>query len=405
MFVIKPHTIYILVGPSNCGKSIFASNVKLECKNRHETCVIISSDDCRRELLCTMMFGKMHPAMIPVSSQAFDLLATKVDLHSQYPVNTSVIVVDSTGLDRKFQDSIIETAKKNNYNVELVLFDYNSRSDYFTDNMSEKQRETTKRHLDKFRKKVLPNLPNVDKTRIKSLGDGEFVFSTNFAVLNRCKFPEGKYLVIGDIHGCYDELLECLQKNGVTIEDGKITSCPYQQIITVGDYVDKGPKIKEVIEFLFTNIQFFSNCIGNHENYVNKRILDYIKSDEHDDKFDTIKLLNDDEVLLSKFLAIVLGSYQFIDLGPYFISHAPCYANEIGKLNSAKKMRNFRYRDFTPEEILTELNNMDRSAPSCSPTQIFGHIAFERVFKGKTKLGIDTGCVSGGELCAVILET
>jgi predicted kinase len=404
---IKPHTIYILVGPSNCGKSSFASAVVDECQKRDISCAVVSSDNCRRELLCDHSVDKMDERMMPVSSQAFDLLAKRVDLHSQYPVNTPVIIVDSTGLDRRFQDEMIEIAKRNNYDVELVLFDYASRSEYFAEDMSQLQREVTKRHVDKFRKYILPNLPNISKQRIKGLGKYKVTLSNDFVVLKRCKFPKGKYLVIGDIHGCYDELLECLQKNGVTIDDGRITSSPYEQIITVGDYLDKGPKIEETVNFLFANQAYISHCVGNHENYIHGRMTGKIGSDEHDDKFSSIVLVNDPEATTTalKFNALFVGSYQFIDLGKYIITHAPCYANELGKLRFTKKMRNFRYTHLTPEEVLVELDQMDQSSPGCAPKHIFGHIQFERVFKGKTKLGIDTGCVSGGELCAVILET
>lgn len=402
--IIKPHTIYVLVAPSEAGKSTFASAVQKECVDRDITCAIIASDDCRRELLCDHEADKMSDRMMPVSNQAFKLLAEKVNLHSQYPVNTQVIIVDSTGLDRKFQDEMIDIAKRNNYNVELVLFDYSSRSEYFHDNMLQIQRDITKRHVDKFRKKILPDLPNVTKSRIKERGKYDISMSTDFAALKRCSFPKGTYLVIGDIHGCYDELMECLQSNGVTIEDGKITSSPFERIITVGDYVDKGPKVGEVIEFLFHNATFFANCVGNHENYVAKRLRNEIESDEHDDIFDTVVRLKADNALALKFEALVMGSYPFIDLGRYVITHAPCQANELGKLRFSRNMRNFRYTHLTSEEVLVELDQMDRLAPTCGPTLIFGHIQFERAYKGKTMLGIDTGCVSGGELCAVVLE-
>ncbi len=62
-------------------------------------------------------------------------------------------------------------------------------------------------------------------------------------------------LVIGDIHGCYDELQSLLDKVGLTDTDA---------IISIGDCIDRGPETPEVLSFFSerTNTQLI---IGNHE--------------------------------------------------------------------------------------------------------------------------------------------
>lgn len=64
-------------------------------------------------------------------------------------------------------------------------------------------------------------------------------------------------LVIGDIHGCWDEFQELLEKAGVTDDD---------QIIAIGDLVNRGPRNKKVLDFFrkqkHPNAQAI---IGNHE--------------------------------------------------------------------------------------------------------------------------------------------
>ena len=47
-------------------------------------------------------------------------------------------------------------------------------------------------------------------------------------------------LVIGDIHGCYDELQTLLDKAGLSSGD---------KIVAVGDIVDRGPETPEVLGF------------------------------------------------------------------------------------------------------------------------------------------------------------
>src|SRR5690242_20299168 len=64
-----------------------------------------------------------------------------------------------------------------------------------------------------------------------------------------------KYLIIGDVHGCYDELQDLLDKVGLTSDD---------QIICIGDMVDRGPKSDEVLNFFRTTPNAMS-IQGNHE--------------------------------------------------------------------------------------------------------------------------------------------
>ena len=62
-------------------------------------------------------------------------------------------------------------------------------------------------------------------------------------------------IVVGDLHGCYDELIELLQSVSFTQED---------RVVCVGDLVTKGPKNREVLD-LFMNDARFRTVIGNHD--------------------------------------------------------------------------------------------------------------------------------------------
>ncbi|WP_316771880.1 metallophosphoesterase [Pedobacter frigiditerrae] len=71
--------------------------------------------------------------------------------------------------------------------------------------------------------------------------------------------------VIGDIHGCFDELMELTRKIGLTADD---------LLISVGDIVDRGNKSKEVYEYLL-NRPNSKVLVGNHERKHQNRILSY----------------------------------------------------------------------------------------------------------------------------------
>jgi len=62
-------------------------------------------------------------------------------------------------------------------------------------------------------------------------------------------------LLIGDIHGCYDELQALLDLAGLSGDD---------EIIALGDIVDRGPATPQVLEFFQTQPNARS-LMGNHE--------------------------------------------------------------------------------------------------------------------------------------------
>lgn len=75
--------------------------------------------------------------------------------------------------------------------------------------------------------------------------------------------PEHEIFAVGDVHGCYDPLCDLLRN----IRAAKTTARP--EIIFLGDYIDRGPKSREVINLL-TSIdvtQGFAPIFlkGNHE--------------------------------------------------------------------------------------------------------------------------------------------
>ncbi len=64
-----------------------------------------------------------------------------------------------------------------------------------------------------------------------------------------------RHIIIGDIHGCYEELMELLDVVAPTADEG---------IIAIGDIVDRGPDSEKVLEF-FRDTANAMSIIGNHE--------------------------------------------------------------------------------------------------------------------------------------------
>lgn len=83
--------------------------------------------------------------------------------------------------------------------------------------------------------------------------------------------------VIGDVHGCYDELLLLLKKLGYRYEDEKLLHPEGRKVIWLGDLIDRGPESIKVLELVYKAVtQDGHYCIkGNHEEYLYENAKKY----------------------------------------------------------------------------------------------------------------------------------
>jgi serine/threonine protein phosphatase 1 len=75
------------------------------------------------------------------------------------------------------------------------------------------------------------------------------------ALLKEIKERDMKTLVIGDIHGCYREMMALIEK----ADPG-----PDDEIIALGDIADRGPGAKQVVGYLNSQ-KHARSLLGNHE--------------------------------------------------------------------------------------------------------------------------------------------
>lgn len=427
---LKPYTIVMTIGPSNCGKSYFCENYLLPFLNSHEiTNKYFSSDIIRKQLLHVDLH-KHDPKMMQVSKQAFSLLDSGVDNYTQYPVNTCVVVVDATHLSAMGRKNIIEIAKKNNYSLVGLLFDYKNHEEYYAHisegtnrrvifDMVKTFKEITMKELERDSFASLVKIDSNDFSNIQLSFENH---KNNFLHIPALK----KVCYVGDIHGCFDEFLQCLlDDKGIAYEDNKgiltiSDEAKYTKHILVGDYIDKGPKIKETIELICANLHHFYIVRGNHERWVYQYMKGELKKSVANDElieswFNTIKLLEVDNELKEKFFYIYEHSYDFVKTDYSIVTHAPCENKYLGKSDnvSLKMQRNIRYpkkEDYPIEEeylIAKEktFNFLLTDADGIYPLHIFGHTMLKDVYVNKNKVCLDTGCVAGGYLSVGLWQT
>lgn len=429
--VTKVHTVFMLIGSTECGKTTFANEVLLpqlrfedESRGIRANVQYLSSDAIRQEVL-GHAYDKYDQVMLEASDQAFQLLFERLRLVTSFPVNAEFVVVDTTGLSEDFRGKVRGIAHDNNYNVEVVLFDYRRREDYYA---SDRSKKLITSHINRLRKEVLGSLARekyakVHKVRAKDFympeaGSANPAYKVVIADKEdylACLLPQDrKYIVVGDVHECVDELKALLVSCGFLLEGNKLIETDKTRdttVILAGDWIDKGKRTKEIVEFLYDNERHFLFVLGNHENFVYKYMQGGIKGVEKElleTYFDSTQALAGDHELLAKFNRLAALSKPFYRLigsraPSFFVTHAPCANKYIGKLdtNSARHQRNFRIdREASYEE---QLDFLKRDAVANHPYHVFGHIAAERSFRIKNKLHIDTGAVQGGSLTAVII--
>lgn len=481
------HTILMLVGPTECGKTTFANEVLLPNLRLHDeerglrgNVQILSSDAIRQEML-GYDYDKYDSVMLEASEQAFGLLMERLRLATSFPINAEFVIVDTTGLSEDFRAQVRAIAEQNHYNVEAVVFDYRRRGDYYA---SERSKRLISNHINRLKREVLPVLSKegykaVHRIKAKDFGFGaeerlarsdrselseptartdskeafeaekkapsvelsvapsgsaesaaaeegsapteqpeRTVYSViveNKQLYLDCILPRGQeYVVIGDVHESLDALRGLLLDYGCKLEDDRIVlsdKLANTVFILAGDWIDKGKRTAETVEFLYRNRERFLFVKGNHENFVYKYLRGEIKGVDGellDNYFDSIPVLREDEALRAKFDELVESSLPFcrrIGLGEgqpsFYVTHAPCEKKYIGKLDASalRHQRTFRLLPDAPKE--EQLAFLRRDAVGNHPYHLFGHVAAKQAFRLRNKLHLDTGAAHGNLLTSV----
>lgn len=428
-FSIKMHTILITIGPSGAGKTTFVNEVvKPSLESKGVRVAHVSSDEIRRELLGDDSLSKKDSKMLHASKAAFNLLNSKVDALTSYPINTDVVVVDSTGLSEDFRSDIKEIADKNGYNIAVVMFDYKGRQPYYEYLTDEESKKTTSRQIKYMREEVMSKVSKKTYREIYKVKGRDFenykIDIFNQEKYNRCILPaKYDYVAIGDIHGCYDEFIALLEKNEFSIDSGKIShEDERKRIVLVGDLVDKGYNVGSVIDLVHSNLDMIYMTIGNHENFVYRYLQGDIKEkdlppkDVVDNYFDSISLFEANEGLKQRFFEVVEAMRPFLkheeDL--FIVTHAPCDQKHLGKLGSVseRSQRTIVYPkevEFdSPQDYLEakhEFFDFFRKQSSRSlPVHLFGHVSSKGISIMHNKINLDSGAVSGGHLSSIIVN-
>jgi serine/threonine protein phosphatase 1 len=206
----------------------------------------------------------------------------------------------------------------------------------------------------------------------------------------------GRILAIGDIHGCNDRLKLLL--DGIGIDPREDT------LIFLGDYLDRGPDARGVIDTLLGLQQSCANLIclqGNHESMF----LNYYLRGQDEELF----LFNSGRYTLDSYgltLADVRAGIGYPEHHLNFLLSLPLfYETDKFLFVHAGLKPGIPIAQQSPEDLLWIRSEFIDARWNFGKTIVFGHTPFHEPLIEKHKIGIDTGAVYGGSLTCIELPS
>ena len=207
---------------------------------------------------------------------------------------------------------------------------------------------------------------------------------------------QGRILAIGDIHGCNDRLGQLLVRLGVEMQT--------DTLIFIGDYIDRGPDARGVIETLLQIRQASPKAVflkGNHE----ELFLNFYC----EGRDETLFLCNGGANTLASYGLTVAEArtgrgipQSHLD----FISSLRLTHEAEGYLFVHAGIRpGIPLVDQVPEDLLWIRYAFIESDEDFGRTVVFGHTPLREPLIEPNKIGIDTGAVYGGRLTAIELPS
>ncbi len=401
-------SLVVLVGPSGAGKTTFAARHFLPTE-------VLASDHCRALVAD-------DETDLAATGDAFDVLHY---IAAKRLERGRLTVVDATNVQRRARRPLVALAKKYHAMAVAIVFDL-PKSVCRQRNRSRDERQIPDRVVGRQHWQMRQSLAGLEKEGFRIVHTLSSVSDVDSATIERYPMPTdkseetGPFDIIGDVHGCCDELEELLEKLGYVADelpdDGpmqyrKLWHHPDgRRAIFVGDLVDRGPRVLDSLD-LARNMVEHGNALmvpGNHEN----KLLRYFKKGRTKIKYGFDQTLAELRALpeerrqsyeesTREFLES-LQSHLVLDGGNLVVAHAGLKEEMHGRISG--KERSFAlYGDTTGERDEYGLPiRLDWAAGyRGEATVVYGHSPVPSAEWLNRTINVDTGCVFGGKLTAL----
>lgn len=397
-------SLVVLIGVSGSGKSSFA-------KKHFKRTEILSSDECR-----ALVSDDENSQS--ATNDAFDVLYY---IAGKRLKNGLLTVIDATNVQKESRKGLIELGRNYHCLPVAIVLDLpekvceernQSRPDRnFGGHVIRQQHQQLKKSIRGLKDEGFRQI-----YILKSLEEVDAVLEIKRERLYNDKKDEtGPFDIIGDVHGCFDELQELLLKLGYVVSQVEETEKNFgfnviapenRKVIFLGDLVDRGPDSPSVLRLVMSMVNSgVAYCVpGNHDLKLQKFLDGKSVQLKHGLEI-TVKQLESETAqfksTVGKFLYSLISHYVF-DNGKLVVAHAGLKEEMQGRGSGA--VRSFCMYGETTGEIdefgLPVRYNWAKEYRGKAKV-VYGHTPVpEAEWLNKT-IDIDTGCVFGGKLTAL----
>jgi protein phosphatase len=392
IFKIPNLSLVVLVGASGSGKSSFARKHFLPTE-------IVSSDVCRGLVSDDENSQAATPA-------AFELLHFTIEQRLKLGRLT---VVDATNVQGPSRKKLVELARKYHaipvaiafkLPAEICLARNAQRPDrQFGPHVVRNQTNDLFRSLGSLRKEGFRSVSILG--RVEDIDDFTIVREP---LWNDQRQLNGPFDIIGDIHGCFDELQSLLGLLGYDPETGEPPAG--RTAIFLGDLVDRGPKSPEVLHLVMSMQRAgHALCVpGNHD----IKLMRYLKGGDikltHGLDLTIEQLSHEPESFRQEVANWIdsLVSHYVLDQGKLVVAHAGMLESMQGR--GSGRVREFAlYGETTGEtdEFGLPVRYAWAQDYRGAAAVVYGHTPVPEPEWLNNTLCLDTGCVFGGKLSAL----
>ena len=249
-------SLVVLVGASGSGKSSFA-------RAHFKPSEVLSSDFCR---------GLVADDENDQSATQ-DAFAVLQFIAGRRLANARLTVVDATNVQMDARKPLIALAKEHDLFPVAIVLDL-PEALCVERNRGRPDREFGAHVVRRQRSQLHRSLKRLQREgfrRVWVLRDPAEIAAVEIArapLWTDRRAETGPFDVIGDVHGCHDELVALLGELGYAVSDAGVVTPPEgRRAVFVGDYVDRGPATPQVLRLVMGMAQAGTAiCLpGNHD--------------------------------------------------------------------------------------------------------------------------------------------
>jgi protein phosphatase len=395
-------SLVVLIGPSGAGKSTFA-------RRHFRDTEVLSSDTCRG----LVSDDENDQA---VTKDAFEVLRY---IAGKRLALGRLTVVDATNVQPESRKPLVELARE--YHVlpvaiildppERICQDRNAgRADRnFGEHVIRNQKSQLRRGLKGLRREGFRYVHTLNSPE-----EVEAAVVERVPLWNDRTDDRGPFDIIGDVHGCGDELEALLGELGyAVVVGGNALSYAHpegRKAVFVGDLVDRGPRVLDTVRLVKAMVAAGSAlCVpGNHD----VKLLRKLRGKNVQVTHGLAETLAEIDALpeavrgpfceeLATFLDGLVSHYV-LDGGRLVVAHAGMKAEMQGR--GSGRVRDFAlYGETTGEtdEFGLPVRYNWAAEYRGAATVVYGHTPVPEPDWLNRTVNIDTGCVFGGKLTAL----